>query len=488
VGDGFCRLCRCQGQLIAGHGYKTRVEQYRLLASAGQQLFLDNTLQKYLGSREDRRRQKLALPPSPPIQMPRHAELVLFDARRDLTRFDPNTGLQPDNPQVVVALSTAGRLAEHHGWTTATRAGVERGLGIALSRYPIGNPVRYSELLQLQQYATSISVERTADVLAELGRLLDDRPDTFHEWLTTKLSDVPSTMRAELWAWIEVLQGKAPRSRPRSNDLIRNYTSNVLPHVTVWAAGRISLREILDDDVAVVLRRYQGHERNQQLGALRSLFSTLKRRRLIFRNPTEGFKMRQIGPENVPPPLPDSVLAAVAEAAQDPVRRLLFILAALHARRPFQMRQILLAEIDLEQRQLAIDGRPRPLDPITYGAVIGYLKYRRARWPVCPNPHLLVSKQTAYETGPVSATWPRDQFRGLPTTLDRIRMDRYLEELLTHGPDPLHCQAVFGASSATAVRYAAAAAALRGTTIQEAFKNRPAAATQKLSHLPNSLA
>jgi hypothetical protein len=110
--------------------------------------------------------------------------------------------------------------------------------------------------------------------------------------------------------------------------------------------------------------------------------------------------MKQIGPDNIPPPLPDSVLAAVADAAQDPVRRLLFILAALHARRPFQMRQILLADIDLEQRQLTIDGRVRALDPITYDTVIDYLKYRRARWPVCPNPHLLVSKQTGYETGP----------------------------------------------------------------------------------------
>lgn len=97
----------------------------------------------------------------------------------------------------------------------------------------------------------------------------------------------------------------------------------------------------------------------------------------------------------------------------------------------------------------------------------------------------VVSKQTAYETGPVSAAWPRDQFHGLPTTLDRIRIDRYLEELLTHGPDPpLHCQAVFGVSAATAVRYAAAAAALQGTSIDEAFKNRPSAGQAQPSRTP----
>jgi hypothetical protein len=127
VTDGFCRLCRCQGQLIAGHNYKTRVEPFRLQASTRQQLFLDNTLQRYLGNREERRQQKLALPSPPPVTMPTHVELVLFDANRDLTRFDPTTSLQPDNPQLMVALRAAQKLAERNGWTAATRSGVERG-------------------------------------------------------------------------------------------------------------------------------------------------------------------------------------------------------------------------------------------------------------------------------------------------------------------------------------------------------------------------
>jgi hypothetical protein len=48
-------------------------------------------------------------------------------------------------------------------------------------------------------------------------------------------------------------------------------------------------------------------------------------------------------------------------------------------------------------------------------------------------------------------------------------MDRYLEEMLTPGPDPLHCQAVFGVSTLTVVCYATAAAALLRTAIEAAF-------------------
>ena len=41
-----------------------------------------------------------------------------------------------------------------------------------------------------------------------------------------------------------------------------------------------------------------------------------------------------------------------------------------------------------------------------------------------------------------------------PATLERLRVDRQLEEALTHGPDPLHLATVFGLDDKTAIRYA----------------------------------
>lgn len=77
-----------------------------------------------------------------------------------------------------------------------------------------------------------------------------------------------------------------------------------------------------------------------------------------------------------------------------------------------------------------------------------------------PRPHLIVSQQTAMETGPVSKVWLTNSFRGLAATLERLRVDRQLDEALTRGPDPLHLAAVFGLDDKTVIRYANAARAL----------------------------
>ncbi|MFI1917227.1 hypothetical protein [Nocardia sp. NPDC020380] len=44
--------------------------------------------------------------------------------------------------------------------------------------------------------------------------------------------------------------------------------------------------------------------------------------------------------------------------------------------------------------------------------------------------------------------------RGLTATLERLRIDRQLDEALTSGGDPLHLAAVFGISDTTAIRWA----------------------------------
>lgn len=50
--------------------------------------------------------------------------------------------------------------------------------------------------------------------------------------------------------------------------------------------------------------------------------------------------------------------------------------------------------------------------------------------------------------------------RGQDATLERLRVDRQLEEALTHGPGPLHLAEVFGLDEKTAMRYADSARVL----------------------------
>lgn len=73
---------------------------------------------------------------------------------------------------------------------------------------------------------------------------------------------------------------------------------------------------------------------------------------------------------------------------------------------------------------------------------------------------------TALETGPVSGHRIKAGFRGQDATLERLHMDRQLDEALTHGPDPLQIAVVFGLGTKTAIRYANSAGQLLQTSIE----------------------
>ena len=71
-------------------------------------------------------------------------------------------------------------------------------------------------------------------------------------------------------------------------------------------------------------------------------------------------------------------------------------------------------------------------------------------WPHTANPHLLVSKESALHHGPVNTAY-LTSLRGLPATLDRLRIDCQLAEAIATGFDPLNLAEVFGISEHTAI-------------------------------------
>ncbi|MFD7017570.1 hypothetical protein [Streptomyces sp. NPDC059928] len=112
------------------------------------------------------------------------------------------------------------------------------------------------------------------------------------------------------------------------------------------------------------------------------------------------------------------------------------------------------------QLRLTIAGRVRPLDDLTLKLLLDWLEHRRNRWPNTANLHLLINNQTATKTSRASNHWISAALRGQDATPERLRVDRQLEEALTHGPDPLHLAEVFGLDEKTAMRYADSARAL----------------------------
>jgi hypothetical protein len=91
---------------------------------------------------------------------------------------------------------------------------------------------------------------------------------------------------------------------------------------------------------------------------------------------------------------------------------------------------------------------------------------------------------SANGTGPVSTSYfAGTALRGMAATLERLRVDRQLQEALASGPDPLHLAAMFGLDPKTAIRYAENARQLLITTAEEQDPaERPEDASTKSGH------
>jgi hypothetical protein len=140
----------------------------------------------------------------------------------------------------------------------------------------------------------------------------------------------------------------------------------------------------------------------------------------------------------------------------------------MHAARPKAIRELLLDDVDLGNHRLTIGGRTRPLDDLTRQVLAEWLSHRRARWPSTANPHLLINQMSANGTGPASTIYfAKTALRGQAATLERLRVDRQLQEAIACGPDPLHLAAMFGLDPKTAIRYAENARQLLITAAEE---------------------
>ncbi|MER6916023.1 hypothetical protein ABT354_30480 [Streptomyces sp. NPDC000594] len=60
--------------------------------------------------------------------------------------------------------------------------------------------------------------------------------------------------------------------------------------------------------------------------------------------------------------------------------------------------------------------------------VLSWLDHRLNRWPNTANPHLPITQKTAVELGPARKLWTTRATRNLTATLERLRVDRQLEE------------------------------------------------------------
>lgn len=456
---GYCRLCHRQALLQLGRMVIRETMPGVNLDSW--QLFLTFSL----GTRRarGRPRQQPVVPPIPVTwQLP--GQLALFPVRPDYLRFTRIRHANPHNPTLIEAKHTARHLAEARGWAWWILREINDGLLVLLSGHAPGDTIAYSDIVPIDQLGHNVA--HSAEVLDLLGILDDDRIPTFDAWLQRKLSLLAPPLASEIELWATALRDGGPRTLQRSTDTIRNYLDAALPVLIDWSTRYQHLREVTRQDIKDATVGLTGLKRKRALVGLRSIFQFHKGAGRLFQDPTTRISTGSITP-NLPTPLRPEQLEALVDHATTPLRRLILALTAVHAARPTALRGLLLEDTGLPDRRITIGGHPRRLDDLTARTITQYLFYRHRRWPHTINSHLIVNEHTAQNEKPVSPHWLGDQFRETGITLNQIRMDRQLEEALTHGPDALHMAAVFGISERAAIRYANAAKAFLESSLEQ---------------------
>jgi hypothetical protein len=460
---GHCRLCWCQAALERPTRPGTPLAPY-LTKVRHQQLFLAGMSRRRAAPRAFPPRHGVKgrphKPPPRAVVQPRVAwsQPPLFNEPRPCYRYgrvDLRRRPAPENPWLAWALHLAHVMAETRGFDPSVRRALNRNLVMLLADHTDGALICTSDFHQVLR-DRGASIAHTIEVLQAMGILGADRPASLEQWLAGKLDGLAPGIRAETQRWARTLRGGGPRTRARNETTVQGYLRAVRPALLAWSARYDHLREVTHADVVAHAELLRGRQRHTAMVALRSLFAWAKANGVVFANPTRNVSTgRRAYP--VFQPLTAEELASTLAVATTPQARLVVALAAVHAARCGAIRALHLDDVDLANRRLRIAGRPRPLDELTQRLLVEWLDHRRRRWPNTANPHLLLSTRTALGHGPVSAPWANRILRGLPATLERLRIDRQLEEALTHRADPLHLAAVFDLDESTAIRYAASA-------------------------------
>jgi integrase len=481
---GHCRLCWCQARLDRPaelmHAvllpYVRQVQHHQLFF-AGMPAPRDIKVKPPRRWGVGRGAPGLLRKPAPAAAVrprPGPRQLRLFDGLPRTYRYgqvDLRRQPIPDNPWLAWAQYIAHTLAEARGWSSIVRGELNRNLVMLLAGHAEGELIRYSDFHAVVRSRESCG-KLTIEVLQTMGILLDDRTATFDTWLENKLLDLAPGIQQETRQWAHALHDGGPRTRIRDEGTVRGYLYALLPALQDWSARYDHLREVTRDDVLSYLTALRGHRRQSAFVAVRSLFGWTKRNGAIFTNPTSRITNGRVE-YAIWQPLQPEQIARTIDTATTPHARVFVALCAIHAARPGDVRALRLADLDLGNRRLTIAGRTRPLDQLTHRVLTSWLTYRRERWPITANPHLLINPISAMGTGPVSHMWIKHTMRNLPANLERLRIDRQLEEALACGADPLHLAAVFDIADTTAIRYATSARQLLAQPHEDAPSPSP---------------
>lgn len=415
LSDGHCRLCRHQARILAGETGDYGPAALHLVQATGHQLFIGDTqrrITRHNPGRIARRAAKGQL--AKPIGKVRVWRPMNWPVQHEIFSLPidelPHRILRDDGPRLAwfAHLEPAvARIGEAKGWSHDVRESVTLTLEGVVATHEAGTPTYSASRVALLADGNKRNVTRTIELLAELGRLDDDRADPLDQWLERNLACLPTGIRTDVADWIDVLRNGNSRRRPKAELTWKNYLLQIRPTLlSADPTGRLD--------------------------------------RKVTRRPGQ----------RIPTRLPASVLEEIGVITHTPATWLVTVLTGHHALGAVHLRTLALKDTDLPNRRFTIPGQSLPLDDLTHQAIQRYLDYRTRRWPSTTNPHLLITQQTAHHDSSVSRVWLGTVLRGQEASLDLLRQDRILDEVEAVGVrDPLHIAAVFGLRPDTAQRY-----------------------------------
>jgi len=424
----------------------------------GQQLWLADTRGYRNGYRPHRRRDynrkpdQLKLPseepaPERPINPdPDQPSLFDYDPIEDPARGygygePPNTGL-------AIRLDRhAVDAAQRHGWSERQTRDTRIALRVLQAKHRIqAGPITHSQVHSL--VADQLRIRLVQAVLDDNQLFHDDRTPTIEAWFDRQLVGLPQPMTDELRTWFTILRhgsSTPPRSHPRQPVTIKTRLTWAIPTLRDWAAaGHHSLREISRSHIDAVLPG-EGNPRAKLGAALRSIFTTLKRHRVLFINPMAGISVGNVE-RRTPLPVDTHQLRALFNS-HDPATGAITALIAIHGLRPGEACALQLA--DVRDHRIHLPDRTIPLAPATKARLDAYLADRRQRWPGSINPHFLVHSRSATTLEPVMVPWLTHK---TGFTASRLRQDRILVEVTAGGDHRRICD-FFGVTITTADHY-----------------------------------
>jgi len=405
--------------------------------------------------------------PKRPKQSVRASRIVLDAEAVAATEWEQPTlfHIDPD-PELLRQATTAGARdwtyltdgivfehADRFGWSERQTNQVRRSLKMIQLIRPVGSTsIRASEVLRLRRYDSNTNQISTIDVLAAAGLLIDDRVPTIVNYFESKTAGLPQTMTDQLTVWFDIMRHGStipPRRKPRDDHTTRTLILGLAPLLHAWAETGIESLAQINARMVTQAMPDELSQRHWADRGLRSVFTILKARKLVFTNPMKELPTVSVR-QTIPMPLDPAAIRAALNHP-DPATALGVAIVAFHALTNGQTRAIHLTDI-VDGRLSLPDGRSIPLAEPVKVRLAAWLDHRAARWPRTLNPHLFITQNTAPRLNPPGHTFP---WKKAGVTPQSLRSDRILQEIYATGGDVRRICDLFGIGIEAALRYSA---------------------------------